>query len=702
MNESYIASVVMDEGNDIVYVADTTTYELYFLNHSTLKILGYPDRSEWYRHPCYKVLQGRSEPCEFCTNSLLTEENFYSWEHYNKMLDRYFAIKDKLIVMDGRQVRLEIAVDVTETELALVKLKQKLYMEETLVECVQTMRRNTDINRAINELLKIIGDYHVADRAYIFEVDYELNILINTYEWCKEGVTPQIDNLQRLPLEAADRWIVQFNLCGEFYINSLNENVSHDSDEYKILGSQGITSLMAAPLYQNDSLIGFMGVDNPQMNTDDMTLMRSVSAFIVDDLSKQALMDELRVLSYTDSLTGLGNRHRYTQDIETIESTPPNSIGIVFADINGLKDINDTYGHQRGDCLIKRVAYVLKDIFPDKIYRIGGDEFVVICDNMERAEFDGLIAKLRSTVKNDDKLQISIGSSWHRDAVNIRKHIEHTDDLMYLDKQKYYEQRLSGQGKYHANLARQLLRDIRDGKFEVFLQPQIELDTGRIRSAEALVRRRTAEGELENPAKFIPRYEEEGIIRHIDFFVVETVCATISKWKRDCVHAIRISVNFSRVTLQEDNIAGKLKDLCARYGVDADDIVIEITESVGDMDNEEMSKVMSSLTESGFSISLDDFGTGYSNLAVLSNQGFDEVKLDKSLIDSLECSDRSQIIAEWTIGMCRKLGFNVSVGEGIETTEQRDILQKYDCNVGQGYFFDRPMPIDKFEEKYMK
>lgn len=172
------------------------------------------------------------------------------------------------------------------------ELEKQLKIQDTLLKCVRTLHEESDVEVAINRLLAIIADYHDAERAYIFEFTGDGLFLDNTYEWCKEGIEPQIDFLQHLEISVIERWLVQFEQKGEFYINSLDGELSKDSEEYKILEQQGIQSLMAAPLYLDGKLAGFLGVDNPDKNKDTLLLMQSVAAFVVNDIQKRITVEQ--------------------------------------------------------------------------------------------------------------------------------------------------------------------------------------------------------------------------------------------------------------------------------------------------------------------------------------------------------------------------------------------------------------------------
>ena len=172
------------------------------------------------------------------------------------------------------------------------EMTKQLRLDAALMECVRTLYFSDDVNAAINEILKIIAGFHNADRAYIFEFDEKLSVVNNTYEWCKENVEPQIDLLQGVDIAVIDRWMVQFETKGEFYINSLDAEADKDSDEYDILAAQDIDSLMAAPLKLDGKIVGFIGVDNPADNTDTLFLMQSAAAFVVNDIQRRVTLEQ--------------------------------------------------------------------------------------------------------------------------------------------------------------------------------------------------------------------------------------------------------------------------------------------------------------------------------------------------------------------------------------------------------------------------
>lgn len=699
-NEAKYEQLIIKYLENIVYVADPVSFELLYINEKGKEVL-HLEGNEYQGKKCYKLLQGRSSPCEFCTNSKLKEETFYNWTHFNELFQRHFMMNDTLIEVEpGKLARLEIAVDITENEKRARELEQRLTMEETLLKCAETLSANNDQFTAINELLNIVAVYYGGNRAYIFEINYDENTITNTYEWCAEGISEELSNLQKLPISAIDNWLAQFNKCGEFYLTSVNDTLDKESDEYRILAAQEIESLIAAPLIENNQIIGFIGVDDPNANVENLYLLKSVTYYIINDIQKRKMVGKLEYLSYVDLLTDVYNRNRYIRDLDSLKMYAPASMGVIYLDINGLKLLNDNYGHRYGDYIIKKAAKLICGVF-DAVYRIGGDEFVVLCIDIDEQQFKEKVELLRQRLAKEGDINASIGSTWEKGKVNLDLLINHADDLMYAEKQCYYSQGLDHAYSRRSSAAEQIITDIKNKQFIIFLQPKICLKTGELEGAEALIRRQREDGSLMSPDQFVPNYESAGIIRFIDFFTLEAVCKTLRKWAKRGTKSVKISVNLSRVTLLEPDVVDSIARILKIYEVDPKQICIEITESVSKLKPRELHEIAEKFFAYGFSISLDDYGSQYSNMSILSDVVFNELKLDKSFIDRIVESERARMLVSHTIDLCKGFKNTLTVAEGIENEEQLKILKEYGCDTGQGFYFSRPLSITEFETIYL-
>lgn len=435
-----IAETLMDESDSVVYVADMNTFELQYMNAQTKKLMGLPSDDQTYiGQKCYKLLQGMEEPCEFCKRPVMSRKKFYHWEHFNPKLQDHFFVRDKIINVDGKDYHLQIANLATDKMQKQLEIERQLEVERTLVKCIRNLEAAPSIQVAIDGLLEIVAGYFDGDRAYLFENDYVKQVTNNTYEWAAEGISKEIDNLQDVPLEVIETWLEMFQKRGTFYISDLDENVDKSSDEYRILEAQNIRSLIAVPLVREEKIVGFLGVDNPKKNYTDFTLLSSVTYFIQSKIDKRKYNEMLERMSYEDSLTGLYNRNRFNNDVACLKENQPEKLGVVYLDLNGLKIMNDTYGHEAGDVLIKTAAKNIRRAFGQQTYRIGGDEFVALLTGVDECELQECLQKMRSYMEADN-VKISVGISYRATGVNVDEQMNQADKAMYAEKKDHHRE----------------------------------------------------------------------------------------------------------------------------------------------------------------------------------------------------------------------------------------------------------------------
>ncbi|MBR5442265.1 MAG: GGDEF domain-containing protein [Clostridia bacterium] len=334
-------------------------------------------------------------------------------------------------------VMLVTFVNLSATKKREKQVEKKLGISDTLINCITALTEEQDIDKAVDRLLKILNDYFDGDRAYLFEIDYEKQVTNNSYEYAAEGVTKEIDMLQNIPLEVIDSWIHKFKETGMFFITSLDKDVDKDSDTYRILEMQQIESLIAVPLIENGVIIGFLGIDNPKVNCDDLTLLSSATFFILDSIDRRESHAALQKISFEDGLTGVYNRNKFNAVLDEKNKCFINT-GIAYFDINGLKEMNDTKGHSAGDLLIKNAAESINEVFKGDTYRIGGDEFVVIHQGVESAAFDEMVSAV-ITGLSAKGISLSCGTTWTESTCDIEQQMSVADKLMYDDKTRFYE-----------------------------------------------------------------------------------------------------------------------------------------------------------------------------------------------------------------------------------------------------------------------
>ena len=699
---------LLNEISELVYVSDPETYELLFVNQTGCQTL----HLENYKHKkCYEILQGKTSPCEFCTNDRLCDDNFYTWEFTNPSIGRHFLLKDKIIQWRGKTARMEIAFDITERELQKQELKNMLDVQTLITNCVRMLYAVDDLDQTINAVLTQIGEFLVSDRAYVFEIKDEL--MNNTHEWTAPGISPQLEKLQQLDLSLISDWLPFFEKNDCIIIDDVEQLQKTNPAAYATLHAQEITSLIAAPIFLDNKLAGYIGIDNydSEKIKNSSYLLLSMSIFLSYAIRHRNHVDMLHRLSYHDLLTNALNRNAFMDVLSQFRPGQYASAGIIYIDINGMKEINDFYGHHQGDkILITTVAKVFNLFKPDELFRIGGDEFVIITYDLTETDFYEKFNLLRNIFCEKTNLPFSIatGSCWVKSPSDLNSLLQQADSAMYADKKKFYY------GKEKTSRYRHNLDDILNlanysalqealtaGQFCIYFQPKISLDTEEFIGSEALIRYINQAGEIIAPNNFIPILEEARLIKMLDLYVFEEVCKQINIWKERKMRVKPVSINLSRSTLSYHFLADQLLALITKHNIDISLLELEVTETA-EVDNQLVfSQALEKLKEYGFAISIDDFGVRNASLSLFTTINFDILKLDRSLVKTLAQNQKARILIRSLAVICSDLGIKL-IAEGVETLEQLDILKELRCNEVQGYLFSKPLPLNDFENKYLQ
>lgn len=318
------------------------------------------------------------------------------------------------------------------------QIRQRLEIATVLNSCVGKLNSDTDIDVGINNLLATVNDYFQADRTYVFEIDPDRDVLINTFEYiCGQEVSAQMDNLQEVPVSVIKVWMQNFRQGRSYYMSDLEQERGQPS--YEMLKAQQVWRLLAVPLMKGGAMVGFLGVDNPRAHYDDATLLASIQFFVTNSLDRKKQQAYLEKLSYRDMLTGLYNRNRYIERLEAYKQVQDQQIGAIYIDLNGLKKVNDEQGHRAGDELIVRAAGTIAGIFAEDAYRVGGDEFVVILLDVSREDFARKTEQLRRQMQ-ENSVDASIGGVWQASTENLENLLRLADENMYREKKRYYSQ----------------------------------------------------------------------------------------------------------------------------------------------------------------------------------------------------------------------------------------------------------------------
>jgi len=433
---------------------------------------------------------------------------------------------------------------------------------------------------------------------------------------------------------------------------------------------------------------------------------------IARDITDRIEAEEIiRFQAYHDMLTRLPNRtllkDRLNQAITHARRNMTN-LSVMFLDLDRFKLINDTLGHIVGDHLLQAVAMRLRHCLRegDTLARIGGDEFTLLLPEVESREDAEVIARkiiksLKMPFKIDSHelfVSTSIGiSHYPEDGETMESLIKHADIAMYSVKgsgkngfQCYNDSMLHAYS-HHLSLENDLRRAMENNQFEIYYQPQINIETNEVFAMEALIRWQHPERGLISPSEFIELAEETRLIKQMGNWILQNACAELDRWRQMGLTTVRIAINVSAVQLEQANFVKFVLNTLAENNIPGDHLEIEITENTLMHDTDDGILKLRELSDHGIKIAIDDFGTGYSSLNYLKRLPIDTLKIDQSFIRDMSKSDEDSSIIKAIIAMARGLNLNI-ISEGVETEEQLNQLKAWRCKNMQGFLFGRPMP----------
>jgi diguanylate cyclase (GGDEF)-like protein/PAS domain S-box-containing protein len=415
-----------------------------------------------------------------------------------------------------------------------------------------------------------------------------------------------------------------------------------------------------------------------------------------------------------DFLTGLPNRMLLNDRVDRaigLSGRHTTRVAMLFLDLDGFKHINDSLGHSTGDKLLQSVARRLVECVRDSdtVSRQGGDEFVVLLSEMQQWEDAALtakrmllaVAKGHSIDQHDLHLTTSIGISvYPDDGLDAETLIKNADTAMYQAKEngrsryQFFEPAMNVRAVERHSIEESLRRGLERQEFALHYQPKIDLRTGAITGAEALIRWTHPTRGLIPPSRFIPVAEDCSLILPIGAWVLREACAQAQAWMDAGLPPTTMAVNVSAIEFQQESFLENLFAILAETGLDPRSLQLELTESVLMKRAEFTASALQAVRERGVQVAVDDFGTGYSSLSYLLKFPVDALKIDQLFVRQIGSGDDTTIVTA-VIGMARSLKLRV-VAEGVETLEEVDFLRAHECDEAQGYYFSKPVPPQRF------
>lgn len=443
---------------------------------------------------------------------------------------------------------------------------------------------------------------------------------------------------------------------------------------------------------------------------DELSLSRERLKDNLDRINR--LNEKLEYNAYHDMLTGLYGRSKFEEDFKKCikkSRGTENKFGIMLADIDNMKLVNDSCGHKKGDEIIKKSSEILKKIESEDIrfYRFGSDEFIALMDHVESHDTVLNMGDLVLEIFNSEGIEFSAGISvYPDDGTESEELLRYADMAMYNMKRngknnvgflksvmkERFMQRLIIQNKLSEAFGPNAFKR----GFQQFYQPQFNVETGILRGFEALLRWNDEDLGWISPEQFIPIAEETRIMIPLGDWVLETAMKTLKDWEEKFDFNGIMSVNVSPIQLKKPTFIFDLSNLIDQYGITPRKLEVEITEGVFIDNKDEVLGLLNQIRKMGIGISLDDFGTGYSSLSYLQKLPITTLKIDKSFISNIEKNGTEANITNSIVSMVSKMGLD-TIAEGVEKEEQLEILKKIKCRTVQGFLKGKPMPKEKCE-----
>lgn len=565
--------------------------------------------------------------------------------------------------------------------------------KEVLLSCLMKLLSPERTDQTMTMVLGVLGTYYEADRVYQLALSEDGTVLNGVYEWLPHGKHSILRRFINLPVGKVALIRNALEKKRPILLRGPSAMEGAKGKEWRFI---------CVPALEKKYVTGFLCIENPQKHYGDTALLSTLISIILS-ANRHVVFGNNQFLhgKDLDSLTGVLDSNSYVRTLNTLNVDTLSSLGALYLDINGLDLINQQQGYEKGDEMLVSTAKTLSGVFEKaKVFRVYGHAFVVLYPDVMQVVFQKKCEKVQAALEQQHPEGYSLGFTWADKDFTVWKLIEHAKSLMDYNKQSYYRAAENTGIRRETQSLVKLKEAIAKGRYTVYIQPKTKISTSATIGGEALVRYLDPVQGFITPLEFIRRMEKEHVIRELDFFVLDETLRIMQNWKDHGRKLIPISVNFSRQTLLDRSALAATLAIHSRYDVPLEYLEIEITETLGMMERQTVVNAVETFRSQGLRMSLDDFGSAYSSITMLSDIPFDTVKLDKSIISNFVNNPVSRSIVEGMVKVCDIMG-SVCIAEGVETLEQVNALREVGCDYAQGYFYDKPLPVDDFENKYL-
>ena len=675
--EKGLAYRLMDISEHALYVFAKDDFHIVYANPKAKEIFG--ENLELLT--CYQGIETKQLPCMGCPFILLEENQEYITERYLESFDMRVNIKANELMWDDES-RVVLCKILDSEALLRKKIEQGVELQKVYAE---KLRLSGELYQTVVNQLKTI----------VFECNYDKNTSYTSPLFKEKFGVKEILDIDFMQDERTAALIYE-----------------EDVDTYRTLFFEEKDDFREVTCRMREAAgdIVWYRICLQFIRDEKGNLLRAIGTLKdVNEITKSN--ESLKYRSEYDLLTNIPNVNRfYVKAGHLVLEHADKDYAIISFDIDKFKLINDLFGMRTGDEVLKHVADVIKERAPEgALYcRVHSDMFLLCVSYEKRGDLIKLIEKIRKGIyRNGFSFDIntsfgiylvtdaSIPINLMCDRANLASKTVKGSAMKFC---AFYDEQYRTDIIKTTEIEKDMNLAISDKQFLMYLQPKYNLITGEVCGAEALVRWQHPVKGLIPPMDFIPLFERNGFILKLDEYMWEEACKTIARWKEEGKNPVPISVNISRYHIKNNDLVAVWQRLIRKYNIPTSCLILELTETFF-YDSEDLYEVLGKLQDMGFKLEVDDFGAGYSSLNMIRQIPINAIKIDKDFLDKKLASDKGKIVVRHTIAMAKDLQLDV-VAEGVETKEHVEFLKSSDCDVAQGYFFAKPMPVADFEKMY--
>lgn len=683
----------MEDGMNIEIVVDPENCEIIDMNTTGQIAFGVPGVIN-SGIKCHELLYNDIMPCSFCHKKMAVDEK-QSWKCFVTRLNKVMYVKVQCKMKEGKMVKC-ISLQEKHVQDQNVESMTVLNM---LKECWKRIERGESTFTVLATFINYIADIFQAGSIALYEKEENSGQLYLEQIWNMEQAAARSDFNQEFHYleEALEIAFPQNNIVIEG-----PESVGYAKLEAFYGEGKVPLPVILTGSYEEKKLVSLLVLEHAKEKAEAFQTLDTIAEFMHQIIQICNLHQQYENAIQYDQKTGILNYQSYMCSLEQLNEEKYSTFGIFGIHIADLKTYNKIYGTKEGDMLLKATADILVNVFGEEnVFRMSGARFFALSPNITYENFQHRCDKGRRKLMKLQPEMFADATAWGEEVLSIKSLQEQVEEKLQIALTKM--RMLNSEGERHSmgDMLSGIREAIENGEFCTYLQPKANVQTGEICGAEALIRYCDKQKGIIAPGRFLPQIESSGFIRVIDLFVLKDVCRIMKKWLALGWKPFPISLNFSRATILEPGILEETDKIVEEIGVPKELLQIEVTETIGSIDNNSLKGIVERFKEAGYKFALDDFGAEYSNIYVLYSLHLDALKLDRRIISDIYHDARAGVVVENVIDICKKLNIEC-VAEGVETEEHLGVLKKMSCDVIQGYLLNKPLPEDEFERQYIR